>query len=405
MLYQTYDLYNRTANVANQFFSLAHHVSNHASNPWSKTLLGKTVTASFESAYRSTKQYGKLGFDYGHCDVNGDKTAIIEEVVEHKAFADLLHFKKDSAIQQPKVLVVAAMSGHHATLLKDTVKALLPDNDVYLTDWKDARGIPLSEGEFGFDDYVRYLIEFMETIGEGSHILAVCQPTVQALIATALMSKADNPCTPKSLTLLAGPIDTSISPNKVNDYATKNDLAFFEKNVIKTVPAGHPGAGRKVYPGFLQLTAFMSMNLSNHVKKHVDFFHNVASGKTDDAEAHREFYDEYMAVLDMDAKFYLETLEKVFIEPQLANGKIRYCGKKVDFSAIKQTALHTVEGSDDDICSLGQTEAAQKLCTGLDKAMRKHEVHQDVGHYGVFSGSRFRSHIAPKLSEFIKKND
>ncbi|MCV6620825.1 MAG: polyhydroxyalkanoate depolymerase [Cellvibrionaceae bacterium] len=404
MLYQTYDLYQRNANIANSFFSLAHHISSHPNNPWSNTLIGKTWSAGFESAARSTKQYHKLDFDYGSCEIDGKTFAIEEEVSLELPFCNLLHFKKPKAKAQNKVLVVAAMSGHHATLLKDTVKALLPDHDVYLTDWNDAKNVPLSEGKFGFDDYVDYLIKFMEQLGPESHMLAVCQPTVQALIATAIMAEAESNCTPKSLTLMAGPIDTRIRPNQVNNYATENDIDFFKKNVIKTVPKGFKGAGRKVYPGFLQLTAFISMNLSTHIKKHTDFFSNIVLGKTEDAQAHREFYDEYMAVLDMTEEFYLETLEKVFMDHQVAKGTITHKGKKVNFDAIQQTALFTVEGEVDDICSLGQTEAAQTVCKKLKKSQRQHQVFSGVGHYGVFSGSKYRDEIAPAITEFIHKN-
>ncbi|MCV6614777.1 MAG: polyhydroxyalkanoate depolymerase [Cellvibrionaceae bacterium] len=405
MIYQTYDLYSRGAEVLNSFYSFGHHVSSHPSNPWASTLTGKTLAAIYESAYRSTKRYHKLGFHYDSVEVNGKSVKVHEHIVADLPFCQLRHFAKEGTHNQPKLLIVSPLSGHHATLLKDTVKSMLADNDVYLTDWKDARDVPAADGQFGFDDYVHYLIDFMEVLGPGCHMLAVCQPTVQALIATGVMAERKHPCLPKTLTLMAGPIDTRINPSSVNDYATKNDLEFFRRNVIKTVPKGYPGAGRKVYPGFLQLSAFVSMNLGNHIRKHLDFFSNVILGNHDDAEAHREFYDEYLAVLDMSADFYLETLERVFIEHHLPTGQIRYQGKPVDFSAITDTALHTVEGARDDICSEGQTEAAQTICTALSDDKRRHKVYKKVGHYGIFSGSKFRRDIARDLSKFIAKHN
>ncbi len=413
MRYQTYDFYTRAAENMNGFFALGHQIMSHPSNPWSYTLLGKSMAAGFESANRTTKRYDKIGFHYDSTTVSGESVRVIEEVVRDKPFCQLRRFKREATNghtqkqieAQPKLLVVAALSGHHATLLKDTVKAMLPDHDVYITDWADARNVPLEEGSFGFDEYVSYLIEFMETLGPNSHTLAVCQPTVQALIATAVMSEQNNPCAPKTLTLMAGPIDTRINPNQVNEYAASHSIDFFRKFAIMTVPFGYAGAGRRVYPGFLQLGSFMAMNLDSHLKKHLDYFTSIMFGKHEVAETHREFYDEYMAVLDMSEEFYLETLEKVFIEHHLPTGKITYGGEPVDFSAIKNTALHTVEGEQDDICSVGQTEAAQVLCTSLPDNMRLHDVHPGVGHYGIFSGSRFRNEIAPKLRNFIASHD
>lgn len=289
--------------------------------------------------------------------------------------------------------------------MKATIERLVADHDVYITDWQDAKNVPLSEGFFGFDDYVSYLIDFMKEIGENTHLLAVCQPTVQALIATAVMAEAKDPCTPKTITLMAGPIDTSINPNELNKYASGKDLSWFENNVIMKVPNRYPGAGRKVYPGFIQLTSFMVMNIDSHINKHADYISHVFHGKEEKRERHREFYDEYLAVLDLTAEFYIETIDRVFINQDLANGKMTYKGKVVDLSAITDTPLHTIEGKNDDICALGQTQAAQTLCVNISEQNKLHEVFDGVGHFGTFSGSAFRERIAPSITKFIKKHD
>jgi poly(3-hydroxybutyrate) depolymerase len=403
MMYQSYDLYSRSAEMINGFIGLSQKLMENPYNPYAKTLLGKSIIAGLDSAFHHTKVYDKQPFDIKTIVIDGETINVTEETILVKPFCNLIHFKQDIKVPRPKLFLVAPLSGHHATLLKATIERLVADHDVYITDWLDAKNVPLSEGEFGFDDYVSYLIDFMQEIGENTHILAVCQPTVQALIATAVMAKAKDPCTPKSLTLMAGPIDTSINPNDLNRYASDKNLSWFENNVIMTVPNRYPGAGRKVYPGFIQLSSFISMNIESHIKKHNDYLSYVYHGKEEKRASHRNFYDEYLAVLDLNGVFYIETIDRVFLNQDLANGKITYRGELVDLSKITNTPLHTIEGKNDDICSLGQTEAAQSLCSNISEQDKLHEVFDGVGHFGTFSGSAFRERIAPSITDFINK--
>jgi len=328
--------------------------------------------------------------------------AVREEVIAATPFCDLLHFAKDEqAVAQPKVLLVAPMSGHFATLLRATVATLLRDHDVYITDWKNARDVPLAAGPFGFDDYVDHIIHFLEEIGAPAHIVAVCQPCVQSLAATALMSKDGNPATPLSLTLMGGPVDVRVSPTVVNDLANSKDYEWFEKKLITTVPWRYPGAGRRVYPGFLQLAAFMSMNAGRHNDQHRALYQHLADGEIAEAAAIRDFYDEYFAVLDMSAEFYLETIDRVFQRALLAKGELVYRGRTVDCGDIRRTALLTVEGERDDICSVGQTSAAHDLCANLRPHMKRHYLQAGVGHYGVFAGRKWDNQIYPQVRSFI----
>lgn len=405
MMYQTYDLYSRSAEMMNSFISVSQQLFDHPFNPYAKTLLGKSISAGLDSAYHHTKVYDKQPFDIKTTTIDGETVNINEQVILRKPFCNLIHFKQDTDVEQPKLFVVAPLSGHHATLLKATIERLIADHDVYITDWLDAKNVPLSEGDFSFDDYVTYVIDFMKEIGEKAHVLAVCQPAVQALIATAVLAKEKDPVTPKSLTILAGPIDTSINPNELNKYANSKDISWFENNVIMTVPKRFPGAGRKVYPGFIQLSSFMAMNIDSHIKKHKQYFRDVFHGKEEKSNSHRDFYDEYLSVLDLNGKFYLETLERVFINHDLANGKMTYHGELVDLSVITDTALHTIEGKNDDICSIGQTQAAHGLCSGIPDKNKLDQVFEGVGHFGTFSGSAFRNRIAPSIAEFIAKHD
>jgi len=405
MMYQSYDLYSRSAEMMNGFIGLSQKLIDNPYNPFAKTILGKSISAGLDSAFHHTKVYDKQPFDIKTTTIDGETVSITEQVVLAKPFCNLLHFKQDTQVQQPKLFVVAPLSGHHATLLKATIERLIVDHDVYITDWLDAKNVPLSEGNFCFDDYVTYVIDFMKEIGENTHVLAVCQPAVQALIATAVLAKEKNPATPKSITIIAGPIDTSINPNDLNRYASEKDLSWFENNVIMTVPTRFPGAGRKVYPGFIQLSSFIAMNMESHVKKHKDYFADVFHGKEEQSNSHRNFYDEYLSVLDLNSEFYLETIDRVFLNQDLANGKMTYHGELVDLSAITDTALHTIEGQNDDICSLGQTQAAHKLCSGIADKNKLDQVFDGVGHFGTFSGSAFRERIAPSIASFIKKHN
>jgi polyhydroxyalkanoate depolymerase len=330
------------------------------------------------------------------------EAAVREEIVFTTPFANLLRFAKpDSVADQPKVLIVAPMSGHFATLLRNTVSTMLRDHDVYITDWKNARDIPLSAGRFGMDEYLDHVIAFMNEIGPGAHMMAVCQPCIQALSATAIMAADKHPATPLSLTLMGGPVDVRINPTVVNDLANTKSFEWFENNLISRVPWQFRGAGRRVYPGFVQLNAFMSMNMGRHNEQFRTLYQHLADGETEKAGAIREFYDEYLAVLDMDADFYLETIDRVFQRALLAQGKFEYRGRTVDCGAIRRTALLTVEGERDDICSVGQTAAAHDLCINLRPHLKRRYLQPGVGHYGVFSGKKWDNQIYPQVRNFI----
>jgi poly(3-hydroxybutyrate) depolymerase len=330
---------------------------------------------------------------------------VVEEVIDTTPFGNLLRFRKDMESDDPKVLILAPLSGHFATLLRATVETMIPDHDVYITDWVNAREVPLAAGRFGFDEYIDHVIRWLGVLGPGSHLLAVCQPCVQALAATAVMADAGDPNVARTLTLMAGPIDTRINPTAVNDLATSVPIGWFERNAISTVPWRFPGAGRRVYPGFMQLTAFLNMNWPRHIKSHFDLYNNLAAGDDAAAAVTRDFYDEYFAVLDLCAEFYLETVERVFQDHQLARGELEYQGRKVAPKAITRTMLFTVEGERDDICSIGQTMAAHDLCTGLNPYMKHHHLQPNVGHYGVFSGRRWESQVYPRVRSLIASRE
>jgi poly(3-hydroxybutyrate) depolymerase len=333
--------------------------------------------------------------------VKGEAQAVVEEVAMRTPFAELVRFRKPGVTGQPKLLVVAPMSGHFATLLRDTVRTALQDHDVYVTDWLNVRDVPLAAGRFGLDEYVEHVIQFTEALGEGGHMLAVCQPTVAALAAVALMSEDRNPCTPASLTLMAGPIDCRISPTSVNRLAMSKPIEWFEKNLISTVPWQHAGGGRRVYPGFVQLSAFISMNRERHENAFRAYYKQLLQGDFESADVTRVFYEEYLAVADLSADFYLETVAKVFQEFELPQGLLEFRGRKVDPAAIRKTALITIEGERDDICAIGQTLAAQDLASSLRPYMRTHYVQPNVGHYGVFSGKRWQNQIYPIVRDVI----
>jgi poly(3-hydroxybutyrate) depolymerase len=333
----------------------------------------------------------------GNCVV-----AVTERVAHRLPFGDLLHFQKDSDIVQPRLLVVAPLSGHFATLLRGTVATLLPEHDVYITDWRNARDVPLSGGPFELDDFVEHTMHFMEILGPGSHVLAVCQPTVGVLAAVALLAKARSPAQPASMTLMAGPIDTRLNPTKVNALANSKPIGWFEDNLIATVPARYAGAGRRVYPGFMQLTAFISMNMDRHVNAFVSQYDNLYAGDAEKAAVHSKFYDEYLAVMDLDAAFYLQTVRKIFQDHELPRGVMQYRGETIDLGLIRRTAMLTVEGEMDDICAIGQTMAALDLCTGVPHFMKRHHLQSGVGHYGVFNGKRWQNQIYPRVRELIQ---
>lgn len=362
----------------------------------------RTFGAACTMLADSALTHSRPAFGLDAVAVGNATVAVTEEPRLVTPFGTLLHFRKDSPAVQPRVLLVAPMSGHFATLLRGTVAVLLPDHDVYITDWHNARDVPLSAGRFGFDDYVDHLIRFMEAVGEGSHMIAVCQPAVAALAATAVMAELGNHAQPRSLTLMAGPIDTRVNPTRVNDLAKSHPIGWFEKNVIDTVPWRYRGAFRRVYPGFMQLTAFMSMNIDRHLNAHLNQFRALVGGDVRSIEAHQKFYQEYNAVMDLPAEFFLETVHRIFQRHDLPLGRLTWHGEPVRPEAIRRTALLTVEGERDDICAVGQTMAALDLCTGVRTSQKRHHLQTGVGHYGVFSGSRWAREVYPKVRAMIE---
>ena len=381
-------------------------------NPWSYTPLGRNAAASAELFERVTRRYGKPIFGLDQTVIEGRTVEIRDEVVWQRPFCRLLRFVRDDPGRRPavsKLLIVAPMSGHHSTLLRGTVEAFLPHFDVYITDWVDARMVPLALGAFDLDDYIDYLIEIMSVLSRSSgtpvHTLGVCQPAVPLIAAVAFMEANGNPDHPASMTLMGGPIDTRRSPTAVNTLAQTRGTDWFRSNCLQTVPFPYRGMGREVYPGFLQLSGFMAMNLDRHVNAHLDMFRHLVQGDGEPAEKHRDFYDEYNAVMDLTADFYMQTIEQVFVRHALPKGELMHAGQRIDLGAIRRTGLMTVEGEKDDISGVGQTYAAQELCHNLPEALKCHHLQMGVGHYGVFNGSRFRSQIAPKIVDFTRRID
>jgi poly(3-hydroxybutyrate) depolymerase len=362
------------------------------------------LAAALELISRSALTYSRPDYGIGTVRMGNRELAVIEEVTYSTPFGSLLHFKKEDGPEQPRMLLVAPMSGHFATLLRNTVKTLLQDHDVYITDWHNPRDIPREHGRFGLEDYTDHLIAFMEKLGPRAHMTAICQPSVSALAAAAVMCEDDHPARPATLTLMAGPIDTRIQPTKVNEFAKSKPINWFESNLINYVPFQCKGAFRQVYPGFVQLTAFVSMNLERHIKQHMDLAHHIAKGEKEKAETIKTFYDEYFAVMDLPAEFYIETVRDVFQEHLLPQGKLMHRGRTVDPKAVRRMGLMTVEGEKDDICSIGQTLAAQDLCTSVRAYRRVHHMQAGVGHYGVFSGKKWNNEIYPLLRDFVHVN-
>ena len=376
-------------------------------NPMTHTYFGRTMAAGLEVFERTTRRYGKPEFGLHETVVDGKSVSVHEKIVWKKPFCNLIHFERCLPAghrPDPKILVVAPMSGHYATLLRGTVETLLPSAEVYITDWIDARMVPLTDGRVDLDDFIDYIIEMLHALGPDTHVIAVCQPSVPVLAAVALMEEDKDPLAPSSMTLMGGPIDTRVNPTAVNALAEERPIEWFRDNVIMAVPWPQPGVMRLVYPGFLQLSGFMSMNLDRHLNAQREFFDHLVKNDGDAAEKHRDFYDEYLAVMDMTAEFYLQTVETVFMEHSLPKGEMLHRGRKVDTTAIRNVALLTVEGENDDISGLGQTKAAQTICTNIPDAMRMHYMQPDVGHYGVFNGSRFRKEIAPRILAFTAEH-
>jgi poly(3-hydroxybutyrate) depolymerase len=375
------------------------------SNPWSHLPAAKHARAAFDMFERATRRYGKPKFDLPRTVVRDEVVAVNERVVWSDTFCRLIHFDRSiSKTHQsdPKMLIVAPMSGHYATLLRGTVEAFLPSHEVFITDWEDARLVPMTSGKFDLDDYIRYVIDMIRHIGPDVHVLAVCQPAVPVIAAVALMESRRDPLAPISMTLMGGPIDTRRSPTAVNLLAESRGTEWFQRNCILAVPFNYPGYMRPVYPGFFQLSGFMAMNLDRHINAHREYFDHLVQGDGDNAEKHREFYDEYLAVMDLTAEFYLQTVDTVFVRQALPKGEMRHGDEKVDLAAIERVALMTVEGENDDISGVGQTQAAHDLCMRIPADRRRHHLALKVGHYGVFNGSRFRREIAPAIASFIR---
>jgi polyhydroxyalkanoate depolymerase len=377
--------------------------------PVSRTGLGngtlRNLTAAYELIARAGLTHTRPPFGIDRVRVGNRDVDVHEEAAHVTPFGTLLHFKKDSDMAQPRVLLVAPLSGHFATLLRNTVRTMLPEHDVFITDWHNARDVAVSDGQFGFDDYVEHLITFLDVMGKGSHLIAVCQPCVQALVAASVMAQSGHPAAPASMTLMAGPIDTRVNPTKVNELAQSKPIEWFEKNLIATVPFRYAGGYRRVYPGFVQLAAFMSMNIDRHVKAHRDLYEHLANGEEEKARVTKDFYDEYFAVLDLAAEFYLETVRIVFQEHKLPLGTLEWRNQRVDPSAIRKTMLLTVEGERDDICAVGQTVAAHDLCSKLRAYRKRHHMQAGVGHYGVFSGKRWEQQIYPIVKNVILSSE
>ncbi len=387
-------------------------VADLASTALHDTWAGPTANLYFRSlggaaelVSRAHLTHERPAFGIDSVAVDGRDVGVVEEAALDVPFARLLHFRKETDTAQPRVLIVAPMAGHFPTLLRHTVRTMLAEHDVYLTDWRNARDVPLASGRFGIEDYVAHMILFLETIGPGAHVICVCQPCAALLAAVAVMAEDGHPAQPRSMTLMAGPIDTRVNPTRVNELANAHPLSWFEKNLISPVPGRFAGAHRRVYPGFMQLGAFLSMNFARHMRAHLDLFGHIVRGNDAKADASRSFYDEYFAVFDLPAEFYLETVARVFQQHHLPRGLFRFRGRRVDPAAIRRTALLTVEGERDDICAVGQTLAAHDLCSAIKPFRKKHYVQAGVGHYGVFSGKSWQNQIYPIVRNVILANE
>lgn len=408
MLYHLYEMQHAAVAPARILADHGLKMLQHPLNPVGDTPPVRYAAAAAKVFEHATRRYGKPRFGLDHTLIDGEPVAVTEEIVARKAFGQLKHFARagkrdDSRRDDPKLLIVAPMSGHYATLLRGTVEAMLPDHEVYITDWRDARTAALFEGSFDLDDYIDYLVEWLQELGPDCHVLAVCQPSVPVLAAAALMAGDDDPCAPTSMVLMGGPIDTRINPTEVNVMAGSRSMSWFENNVIVRVPWPNAGLMRRVYPGFLQLAGFMSMNLDRHLDAHADIFRHLVEGDGESAQKKQDFYEEYRAVMDLTAEFYLQTVKVVFKDHDLPRGCMTSRGRKIDPAAITKTALMTVEGELDDISAPGQTRAAHDLCANIPPAKRRHHEQKGVGHYGIFNGGRWRKSIAPKVKAFIRE--
>jgi poly(3-hydroxybutyrate) depolymerase len=408
-MYWVYEMSHAALNPSRAVADAARLYFKNPINPLSYTVFGKSMAAACELFERSTRRYGKPEWAIDSTLVGGARVAVSIKSIWERPFCRLLHFERTlehaPRRPQPKLLIVAPMSGHYPTLLRGTVEAFLPNHDVYLTEWVDARMVPLTEGGFDLDDYIDYLISILHLLGGDTHMVAVCQPSVPVLAAVARMEAEEDPYVPISMILMGGPIDTRRNPTAVNKLAAERGIHWFRRNVITKVPFPHPGFMRDVYPGFLQLHGFVSMNLDRHIEAHKELFLHLVRGDGDSAQKHREFYDEYLAVMDLAAEFYLQTVEVVFVRHDLPRGQMTHRGAPVDPSKIRRVALMTVEGENDDISGVGQTQAAQDLCSSIPPENKSHYLQLGVGHYGVFNGSRFRAEIAPRIADFVLSHD
>ncbi len=410
MLYQLHEMQRSFLTPLMQWADASSKLFSNPVSPFAHTPFAQRIAAGYELMYRLGKDYEKPAFEIRDTTIAGETVGIVEQVLKERPFCRLLHFKKDltdkqfAKLKQPKVLLVAPLSGHHSTLLRDTVRSLLTDHDVYITDWTDARMVPLSEGAFHLDDYIYYVQDFIRLLAPDLHVISVCQPTVPVLAAISLMATAKDPQLPKTMTMMGGPIDPRKSPTAVNDLAIEKPFSWFENTVIYAVPANYPAYGRRVYPGFLQHAGFIAMNPGRHAQSHREFYMHLVSGDDEPAEGHRRFYDEYNAVLDMPAEYYLDTIKTVFQDFSLPKGTWVVGGKLVRPQDITTVALFTVEGELDDISGAGQTQAAHDLCSGIPAHMQQDFVAPGCGHYGIFSGRRWRDVICPKIGAFIKEH-
>jgi poly(3-hydroxybutyrate) depolymerase len=401
MLYQVYQTNSDVMTPVRSWASSALRAIGQPLAGITDNVVLRNLSAAYELISRASLTHDRPAFGIDRITVGNREVAVSERAALTTPFGTLLHFKKDVDVAQPRVLLVAPLSGHFATLLRGTVRTMLPEHDVYITDWHNVRDVGIAHGRFGFDEYIEHLVRFLEAIGPGAHVVAVCQPCVAVLVTAAVMAQMNHAAQPRSMTLMAGPIDCRVNPTKVNALANSKPIEWFEQNLIATVPVRYPGAFRRVYPGFVQLAAFMSMNIERHLKAHRELYDNIAKGEHEKAQVTRAFYDEYFAVLDLTAEFYLETVRLVFQEYALPAGKLQWHGDLVEPRAIRRTMLLTVEGERDDICAVGQTVAAHDLCSGLRPYLKRHHMQPGVGHYGVFSGNRWNNQIYPLVKNVI----
>ena len=410
MLYHLHELQRRFLNPLSVWAQATSELFSNPYSPLAYTPVSRRLAAGYDLLHRIGKHYEKPEFGIRSVEIDGKDVPVVEEVLDARPFCRLLHFKRvwptgiTKRAADPKVLIVAPLSGHHASLLRDTVRALLPEHDVAVTDWIDARLVPLSKGPFHLDDYVQYVIDFIRDYGPDVHLISVCQPTVPVLAAVSLMASAKDPKLPKTMTMMGGPIDTRKSPTQVNALAMRKNIDWFENHVIFKVPSAYPGYLRRVYPGFLQHAGFVAMNPDRHLNSHWDYYLDLLKGDMDDVESHRKFYDEYNAVMDLPAEYYLDTIKIVFQEHRLPNGTWKVHGEPVRPQDITSVALFTIEGELDDISGSGQTQAAHELCKSIPKSRQQHLTAKGVGHYGIFSGRRWREQIAPQIRDFIRAN-